>query len=188
MAFILIKNSSDVPVMAFIVLIAERKRLFPARVCRTDQLAKCCRAREVERTRIAQRLRGMSKTLPPSPLMHLAALPAANSAERRSNRRYPITLRLQYKILNKGRVERLGIGRTVNISTGGVLFEANELLPTTCQIELALHWPFLLQGSCGLKLVMRGRVVWSDDKAIAMEAEFHEFRTAARSLFVVAGS
>jgi hypothetical protein len=123
------------------------------------------------------------KTLPPSPLMHLTAFPAASSAERRSNRRYPITLRLQYKILRKGRVERLGFGRTVNISTGGVLFEANELVPTTCQIELALHWPFLLQGSCGLKLVMRGRVVRSDDKAIGMEAEFHEFRTAARSLF-----
>lgn len=32
-----------------------------------------------------------------------------------------VTLELQYKLLNKGRVEHLGIGRTLAISSGGVL-------------------------------------------------------------------
>ena len=100
--------------------------------------------------------------------------------DRRSDRRYPIVLRLQYKLIRDGRVERLGSGTTVNISSRGVLFDANDRLPTRSAIELALHWPVLLQGSCGLKLVMRGRVVRANNKAIAMFEEFREFRTTGR--------
>ncbi|MBZ5594938.1 MAG: PilZ domain-containing protein [Acidobacteriia bacterium] len=101
-------------------------------------------------------------------------------AEQRLNGRYPITLELQYKLLNKGRVEQLGVGRTLNISSGGVLFETDELLPATGPIELALSWPFLLQGICNLKLVMRGKIVRCDSgsRVIAVKAEYHEFHTA----------
>jgi hypothetical protein len=100
--------------------------------------------------------------------------------DQRVNGRYPITLQLQYKLLNKGRVEQLGVGRTLNISSGGVLFEADGLLPPTGPIELALSWPFLLEGICNLKLVMRGRIVRCDtgSRAIAVKTEYHEFHTA----------
>jgi hypothetical protein len=100
--------------------------------------------------------------------------------DQRLNGRYPITLELQYKMLNKGRVEHLGLGRTLNISSGGVLFEADGHLPPNGPIELALSWPFLLEGICNLKLVMRGRVVRCDtgSRAIAVKAEYHEFHTA----------
>lgn len=101
-----------------------------------------------------------------------------SSSDRRSKRRYPIHLEVQYKLLKHRRVERLGSGRTLNISSCGVLFEADGHLPTSGAIELALNWPFLLHGSCNLKLVMRGRIVRTNEKAIAIRAEFHEFRTA----------
>jgi c-di-GMP-binding flagellar brake protein YcgR len=119
----------------------------------------------------------------------MGAIPALNSAvasaaekrsDRRSKRRYPIALEVQYKVMKHRRVERLGSGRTLNISSGGVLFEADGLLPTSGPIELALNWPFLLHGSCGLKLVMRGRIVRTDEKTTAIRAEFHEFRTAGQ--------
>ena len=71
--------------------------------------------------------------------------------------RYPIALELQYKVLSKGRVERQGFGTTVNISSGGVLFEADKQLPDSGIIELAMNWPFLLDGMVTLKLVMSGR-------------------------------
>jgi len=108
------------------------------------------------------------------------AMSEQQRTEQRLNGRYPITLELQYKLLNKGRVEHLGVGRTLNISSGGVLFETDELLPATGPIELALSWPFLLQGICNLKLVMRGKIVRCDtgSKAIAVKAEYHEFHTA----------
>jgi hypothetical protein len=111
-------------------------------------------------------------------LKHTVAPPAENRSDRRTKRRYPINLDVQYKLLKHRRVERLGSGRTLNVSSGGVLFEADGLLPTSGPIEIALNWPFLLHGSCGLKLVMRGRIVRTDDKTTAMKAEFHEFRTA----------
>lgn len=101
-----------------------------------------------------------------------------NRGDQRSNGRYPIALELQYRLLNKGRVQSLGSGKTLNISSGGVLFEADHLLPASGPIELAMSWPFLLEGVCGLKLVMRGRIVRSDARATAVKAEFHEFRTS----------
>jgi hypothetical protein len=109
-----------------------------------------------------------------------SALSGAHRNDQRLNGRYPITLELQYKLLNKGRVEHLGIGKTLNISSGGVLFETDERLPSGGPIELSMSWPFLLEGVCNLKLVMRGRIVRYDanSKVIAVKAEYHEFRTA----------
>ena len=111
-------------------------------------------------------------------LERAVAPPTERPSDRRTKRRYPINLEVQYRLLKHRRVERLGAGRTLNISSGGVLFEADGLLPGTGPIELALTWPFLLHGSCNLKLVIRGRIVRSNEKAIAIRAEFHEFRTA----------
>jgi hypothetical protein len=79
-------------------------------------------------------------------------------------------------------VERLGLGKTLNVSSGGVLFEANESLPAGSSIELLMQWPFLLEGVCPLKLVIHGSVVRSDNKGVAVRTKQHEFRTAgARS-------
>jgi len=102
----------------------------------------------------------------------------SHRVDQRSNRRYPIALEVEYKVLRKGRVERLGLGRTLNVSSGGVLFEAHEPLPAGGSIELLMHWPFLLEGVCPLKLVIHGSVVRSDSKGIAVRSKHHEFRTA----------
>jgi hypothetical protein len=100
--------------------------------------------------------------------------------DRRATRRYPIALQLQYRLIRNGRIQSLGFGRTINIGSHGILFEADDVVPTSGQMELALIWPFLLQGSCGLQLIMRGRILRTDKKIIALKAEFHEFRTAGR--------
>ena len=102
--------------------------------------------------------------------------------DQRLNRRYPIALEIEYKLLRKGRVERLGLGRTLNISSGGVLFEANEPLPAGSSIELLMHWPLLLAGVCPLKLVIHGNVVRSDVRGVAVRTKHHEFRTAGARL------
>jgi hypothetical protein len=87
-------------------------------------------------------------------------------------------LEIEYKLLRKGRVERLGLGKTLNVSSGGVLFEANEPLPAGSSIELLMQWPFLLEGVCPLKLVIQGSVVRSDSNGVAVRTKQHEFRTA----------
>ena len=99
-------------------------------------------------------------------------------SDQRLHRRYPINLEIEYRLLNKGQVERLGFGRTLDISTRGVLFEANDSLPIGRSIEIVISWPFLLDGGCPLKLVLKGRVVRSNSAESAVQSRQHEFRTA----------
>jgi hypothetical protein len=99
-------------------------------------------------------------------------------SDQRVHRRYPIALEVEYKLLRKGRVERLGSGKTIDVSSGGACFESAEQLPLEGLVELVMKWPFLLEGVCPLCLVMRGRVVRSEGQRIAVQAKQHEFRTA----------
>jgi hypothetical protein len=98
------------------------------------------------------------------------------SIERRSRQRFPLALAVEYKLL--GRSERSGIGWTRNISSRGVLFEAAEREPIAGTIELMVNWPWVLDNTCALKLVMRGRVVRMEGRGVAIESIEHEFRTA----------
>jgi hypothetical protein len=108
--------------------------------------------------------------------------------DQRANRRYPISLEIEYKLFRKGRLEHLGLGRTLNVSSGGVLFEAGESLPTGSVVEILMHWPFMLEGVCPLKLVIHGNVVRSDTKGVAVRTKHHEFRTAGTRLSRVGSS
>ena len=111
-------------------------------------------------------------------LVHAANLHEAHRPDQRQHRRYPIELDAEFELLHKGRVELAGYARTLNISSGGVLFSSKHSLPAGGFIKLALNWPFLLEGVCPLRLVVRGRIVRSDGNRIAVQTEHHEFRTA----------
>jgi PilZ domain len=117
----------------------------------------------------------------------------AHQSEQRVKGRFPIALDVQYKLLRGDRVDQVGCGKTLNISSGGVLLETDQPLPANGFIEIAIKWPFLLREVCGLKLVMRGRIVRRDPrtKITAVRAESHEFRTtgvrSARSAGADAG-
>src|SRR5579863_3783855 len=64
----------------------------------------------------------------------------SDSAEQRATRRYPIRLDVEYKLpLEK----RTGSGTTLNVSSGGILFQTDEALPAFGHIEISLRWPFL---------------------------------------------
>jgi len=99
-------------------------------------------------------------------------------SDQRVHRRYPIALEVEYKLLRKGRVQRLGSGTTVDVSSGGACFESADALPVDGLVELVMKWPFLLEGVCPLSLVMRGRIVRSEGQRVAVQAKQHEFRTA----------
>jgi hypothetical protein len=121
--------------------------------------------------------------MPPALARTAVRLLETHRADQRLHQRYPIELKVEYKLLKKGRVERLGNGRTTNISSGGIFFETGDTLPVQGRIELAMEWPFLLEGVCALKLVMRGRIVRKETTGIAVKIANHEFRTAGvRSL------
>lgn len=111
-------------------------------------------------------------------LARFARLLDGRRTDPRAHHRYPLELDVEYKLLNKGRVELVGSGRTLNVSSGGACFESVDPVPAQGSIELVMNWPFLLEGACPLKLVMRGRVVRIDGRRIAVQAKHHEFRTA----------
>jgi len=102
----------------------------------------------------------------------------ARRRDRRAHHRYPIRLDVEYKLQKKGRVILHGIGRTLNISSGGAFLAVNDSLEIGGLIELAINWPLLLDGFCPLKLKIRGLIVRSDINGIAVEIQHHEFRTA----------
>ena len=114
-----------------------------------------------------------------SPTPALSKLPCEvpDRADRRLHRRYPIALDVKYK-LSRGRTARFGNGTTRNLSSRGVLFMADDALPAGSPVELTLNWPVLLEGVCPLKLVLRGLVVRSDWRGVAVRTRDHEFRVA----------
>ena len=98
-------------------------------------------------------------------------------ADRRHSDRFPIEREVRYKILSKRSAEEAGDGKTVNISSCGVLFTADHVLLPGRRLELSISWPAQLNNKCASKLVARGRIVRFEDGRAAMEIQQYEFRT-----------
>jgi hypothetical protein len=100
------------------------------------------------------------------------------AANRRRTTRFPVCEELRYRVMHKlSRVS--GTGKTLNIGSGGVLFTTEEQLPLGRTVELSVHWPAKLDGSCPLKFVAIGRVIRSEADIAAVRIERYEFRTRA---------
>jgi len=100
-------------------------------------------------------------------------------ADRRHSDRFPIEREVRYSVLNKRSGEESGDGKTINISSSGVLFTAEHILLPGRRLELSISWPAQLNNRCALKLVARGRVVRFEDGRAAIEIQQYEFRTQA---------
>ena len=96
--------------------------------------------------------------------------------ERRSSRRYPIQIDLEYSLIRGQRVMGTGQGRTLNFSSDGVLFESDVALPLGTGIELSIQWPVLLRGQVGLALHATGRIVRAEGNRTAVRIDHHDFR------------
>jgi hypothetical protein len=104
------------------------------------------------------------------------------SGNRRSKQRFSIDFPLSYKIMKNYLVIGTGTGTTVDMSSSGLSFRANENFKIGAYVELSVSWPVLLNGDCPMKLVVEGRVVRSDGQSTAIQMERHEFRTQRRSV------
>jgi hypothetical protein len=99
--------------------------------------------------------------------------------DRRSDRRYRIDLELRWKLIHRRKVQDSGVGRTIDLSSGGILFEANREMPVGLNVELSVAWPVLLHQVAALQLVVSGRIVRTDGQQVALRMTQHEFRTIA---------
>jgi hypothetical protein len=99
------------------------------------------------------------------------------ASDRRGTDRMDIEQDVRYRVLNKREPDLESSGKTVNISSSGVLFTTDQVLIPGRRMELSINWPAQLDNKCALKLVARGRVVRSEGGRAALEIMQHEFRT-----------
>ena len=103
------------------------------------------------------------------------------SGDRRQDRRYQLKLDLKWKLIRRRRVLDSGTGHTVDLSSGGILFDAGRHLPEGLNVELSVTWPVLLHNVAPMQLVVFGRIKRTNGRLIAMQTNQHEFRTAGGS-------
>ncbi len=102
---------------------------------------------------------------------------SSSGAERRHSDRFPIEREVRYRVMNKRGADEAGGGKTVNISSSGVLFTTDHTLIPGRRLELQISWPAQLDNKCPLKLVARGRVIRLEPGRTAVEILQYEFRT-----------
>ena len=101
-----------------------------------------------------------------------------SAVERRAAIRFAIEQEVLYKILDhRAATPESGAGKTLDISSGGVLFDTVQRLHPGKRVELSVNWPAQLEGGCPLKFVAVGRVVRAEETSAAMHIEQYEFRT-----------
>jgi hypothetical protein len=110
---------------------------------------------------------------------HMEA-PEMPSTERRRSSRFPIEREIRYKTLNQRTELMAGVGKTLNISSSGVLFTSEHDMPLGTRLEVSISWPAQLNERCLLNLVARGRVTRHASGQLALQIQQYEFRTQSR--------
>ena len=101
--------------------------------------------------------------------------------ERRRDKRYGMQLQLRWKLVRRRRTIDTGTGCTVNMSSGGIRFEAGREMPAGLNVELAISWPVLLLNVAPMQLFITGRILRSGSGWEAIRTVTHEFRTFVAS-------
>ncbi len=108
------------------------------------------------------------------------ALPTAGfetrGTDRRTAVRFPIEQDVRYKVFTRTRIEG-GLGKTINMSSNGLLFTTESPMALGAKLEVAVNWPAKLDHKCALKLVTTGRVVRCENGMTAIAIDRYEFRT-----------
>jgi hypothetical protein len=97
--------------------------------------------------------------------------------ERRGSRRFSVELAVEYHSTLKRAPLLVGNGRTVNVSSSGVLFSASTEIPPGTDVRLSMDWPALLDGKWPLQMVIHGRIIRCESDRMAVQFMEYEFRT-----------
>ena len=101
------------------------------------------------------------------------------SDERRSKVRYPLELAVRYQGIGEGQAIT-GVGRTLNLSSSGLLLASEEGVQPGARLKVTIEWPSLLNGKTPLQLVTVGRVVRQGRSNFAVAFEHYQFKTMSR--------
>jgi len=104
-------------------------------------------------------------------------LPTKASNERRRRQRFPIECEIRFRLLDSRKHLPQQAGKTLNISSKGILFESPCELPIGKRVEISIAWPAALSHRCRLKMVTIGKLVRFENGRAAALIQKHEFRT-----------
>jgi hypothetical protein len=100
--------------------------------------------------------------------------------ERRSKARFPLRLTVRYRTLSGGPTQ-VGAGRTVNMSSCGLLIATEEaIVRAGSRLQLTVDWPFLLHGLTPLQLIVSCRVTRCLGEEFAVKLDQYQFKTKKR--------
>jgi len=105
----------------------------------------------------------------------------SNLSERRASQRFLIECKAEYRVISRDGAEVSGRGQTVNVSSSGILVTVEHVLAVGWRMEVIVDWPVRLDDKIPLKWVLKGQVVRSATREVALSINRYEFRTAARS-------
>jgi DNA-binding NarL/FixJ family response regulator len=101
----------------------------------------------------------------------------SDSADRRTNARFPCRLAVSYQALEHPFFSGTATSETLNISSKGLLFSTDEALQPGQLLQVSVDWPARLENQVPLKLVAEGRIVRNLNGQAAMRIDKYEFRT-----------
>ena len=113
------------------------------------------------------------------------------SKERRSGRRFPIRLKVAYRVLLKSGKQIVsgdGMSETVNMSHTGVLLELQGPFPEGATADLSIDWPFCPKDAAPLRLRLWGLVARCDRRGTAIKVARHGFHMKELSFSAMAGA
>ena len=93
-----------------------------------------------------------------------------------SPHRYPIPLPLRYRATSR-RGMVLGFGQTTMVSSQDITFAAGDGLEPGMEAQIAIAWPFLLDGRIPLQLVLAATITGSQDGVAEARILAYDFRT-----------
>jgi PilZ domain len=96
--------------------------------------------------------------------------------ERRGAGRYSIECDMKWKWHGKRTREAPEHGRTVNMSSAGVLFTSSFCLPLGKVVQMGINWPGAVESQDGLQLIAKGQVVRSEAGCTAVEFQQRVFQ------------
>ena len=97
--------------------------------------------------------------------------------DRRDTSRFPVREEVRYRLLNAKGLPTSGVGKTLDMGSGGILFTTEGRLPMGRPIEISVNWPVRLGGACLLQFVAVGKVVRSEATQAAVRIARYEFKT-----------
>jgi hypothetical protein len=97
----------------------------------------------------------------------------SSGRERRSSVRIPIERPGRYEVLSRPR--QTGVGRTIDMSSGGVSFTTESELPVNGKVTLHVAWPLRLERDRIVELRVAGTVIRTEGKKAALKFEKVDF-------------